>query len=183
MGKHSRKDSNRVAFICRDCLYLTGKTDNCLATNARYYNSDCDICHRRKLVFSAQDCGFFPPGVVAMAKSKLKSFGIDKRTFADTSGVKAMIDVAEKVLGKHKSDATKQLIKDITDKLAKGLPIELFYAKQLTYAFTQDAAALKQTEEAKPKKKKKEGLVKKAPGLVVIEGGREREVEEIKDAE
>jgi len=177
MGKNSNRDSNRVVFICRECFYLTGKTDSHLAKNARYYNSSCSICHRKKLVLSAQDCGFFPPGIVAMAKAKLRELGLDKRTFADTSGVKAMIDVAEKVLGKHKSDATKQLIKDITDKLAKGLPIEMYDAKALTYHFTQDAAALKQQEEAKPKKKKREGLVKKAPGLVVVEGGREREIE------
>jgi hypothetical protein len=42
----------------------------------------------------------------------------------------------------------------------------MYHSKALTYAFTQDAAKL-------PKKKRK-----KPSGLVVVEGGKEKEVEE-----
>jgi hypothetical protein len=175
MGKHSSRGTNRVVFVCLDCLYLSGKTDACIDKSARWYKSRCDICHRDKMVLSAKDCGYFTPNVVAHTKAKLRELGLDRRTFANPEDVKNLVNVVQKVLGKNKSDATREALKDIIEKVAKGEPIEMYYAKTLTYHFTQDVTALKQKEIAVAKKGT--GLIKKpSSGLVVVEGGQEHKV-------
>ena len=146
-----------MAFICYDCFCLTGKTDNSLTKNARYYDSSCDVCHRKKPVLSAQDCNFFTPDQIAQAKSKLRELGLDKRTFANPGDVKTLVGVVTDVLGDYKSETTKELLKHITDKLAKGESIEMYYTKQLTQCFAQDAAIMKARKEQETGKKKKRG--------------------------
>jgi len=184
MGKHSAKGHNRVVFVCMECAYLAGKVD-AQYHGTKLYNSSCDICRRKKVVTEARDWNFFTPDQVAQAKAKLRELGLDRRTFANVSDVKSLMAVTQDVLKEHQSAATREVIRQITDMLAKGQPIEMYYAKQLTYCFTQDAARLKAQRDIDKAKKKRRGkgsgLIQKAPGLVMVQGGKEIEVEHDED--
>jgi len=178
MGEHKHPNKRRrVCFVCLECGYLAGKTDDQINAKARWYlNVGCDICGRKKTVVGTEDWGFFTTDQVTMAKSKLRELGLDRRTFAVTEDVKRLISVVDKVLGTHKSEELKALIKDLVGKLNTQQPIEMYYAKQLTYLFTHGAAELKAQQQLAAAKKKP-SLVKKAPDLVVVEGGQERPIE------
>lgn len=179
MGEHKHKNRRRrICFVCLECSYLAGKQEGQCNPKAKWYNKvGCDICDRHKIVTDAESWGFFTPDQVTMAKSKLRELGLDRRTFAVAEDVKRLIAVVDKVLGTHKSEELKALIKDLVGKLNTQQPIEMYFAKQLTYLFTHGAAELKAQQQLAAAKKKP-SLVKKAPGLVVVEGGRERPVGE-----
>ena len=180
MGEHKHKSTNkRVVFICMDCAYLAGKKDSDLDKKiARWYASSCSICHRDKPVLEARVWGYFTPEQALQARTKLKELGLDRRSFANPADVKNLVNVVETVLKEGMSEATSLALKIVADKLAKSEPIEVYLTKQLTYAFTQDVAARQEIAKvkreaiaiSKPKRKKK--------GLVVIEGGVERELED-----
>jgi hypothetical protein len=126
-------------------------------------------------VTDAKSWGFFTPAQAKQAKAALLTLGLDRRTFANLKDVKNLVAITQEVLGVNTSDATKAVLKKITDRLEQGQPIEMFDAKALTYCFTQDAAAMKTQEElkvVKKKKREKSNLIKKATGLVVVENGR-----------
>lgn len=179
MGEHKHKNGNkRVVWICMDCAYLSGKTDKNLDKKiARWYNSSCSICHRDKPVMEAKAWGFFTPDQAEQARTKLRELQLDRKSFANPADVKKLVDVVEMVLNEGMSEATREMLNIVVSKLAAGEPIEVYSTKQLTYCMTQDIAAkqevarVKKEAEAasKPKRKKK--------GLVVVEGGVERELE------
>ena len=178
MGEHKHKSNNkRVVFICMDCAYLAGKTDaNLDKTIAKWYDSSCSICHRRKPVLEARAWGYFTPDQAAQARTKLKELGLDRKSFANPADVKNLVNVVQTVLKEDMSEATDMALRIVVDKLDRGQPVELFDTKTLTYAFTQDVAARQEVAkvkrealaDAKPKRKKRT--------LAVVEGGIEREV-------
>ena len=176
MGEHKHKCNNkRVVFIFLDCAYLAGKTEaNLDKTIARWYDSTCSICHRRKPVLEARAWGYFTPEQALQARTKLKELGLDRKSFANPADATNLVNVVETVLKEGMSEATQAALQIVKGKLEAGSPVELYETKLLTYAFTQDVAARQEVakvkrEAAKPKRKKK--------SLAIVEGGITREVE------
>ena len=175
MGEHKHKSSNhRVVFTCLDCLYLSGKTDKCIDKAAKWYDSSCSICHRRKPVLSAQDVGYFTPDQAAQARTKLKELGLDRRSFANPEDVQKLVNVVQLTLKEGMSEATAQALNIVMENLKAGTPIEQYNVKVLTYAFTQDVAA--RQEVAKVKREALADAKPKKRSLAVVEGGVTREV-------
>lgn len=174
MGEHKHSNNRRVVFICMDCAYLAGKTDKNLNKKiARWYNSSCSICHRDKPVLAAEAWGFFTPDQAAQARYQLKALGLDRRSFANTADVKKLVGVVEMISKEGMSEAANAALHVVTDKLEKEQPVEMYDTKLLTYCMTQDVAArqeLARVKAAKPKRKRKSGLV-------AVVNGMEREVD------
>jgi hypothetical protein len=110
------------------------------------------VCDRIQVVTDVRDWGYFTPEQIMQAKAKLKEFGMDKHSYADTSDVKRLIEVITDVLGlDNMSYMLKLTIRGILDDIAKEKRIRLFDSRQLAYWYAKDVEFMQNKQEREQK--------------------------------